>query len=143
MPGKVLISRVPDRFVRTITLTGASALGLVNVSIAVATITGRVLLNDIAIFCSTLLASSGGGSIAFGSPNSFNGIIAATTATDIDADEFWRDTSPELEVSRALNDRVIGGANLILRPSVATIQSGVLEIAIYWTPMSADGNLAL
>ncbi len=143
MPGKVLISRVPDRFVKTITLTGASGLGLVNVDIPVATVTGRVLLNDIAIFCSTLLASSGGGAIAFGSVGTTSGIIEVTTATEIDADEFWRDSSPELEVSRAINDRVIGGANLILRPTVATIQSGVLEIAMYWTPMSADGNLAL
>lgn len=143
MPGKVLISRVPDRFVRTITLTGASGLGLVDVDIAVATITGRVLLNDIAIFCSTLLASSGGGVIAFGSVGTTSGIIEVTTATEIDADEFWRDATPELEVSRAINDRVIGGANLILRPTVATIQSGVLEVAMYWTPMSADGNLAI
>ena len=143
MPGNVLISRVPNRFVRTITLTGASALGLVDVDIAVATVTGRVLLNDIAIFCSTLLASSCGGVIAFGSVGTTAGIIEVTTATDIDADQFWRDSTPELEVSRAINDRVIGGANLILRPTVATIQSGVLEVAMYWTPMSADGNLAI
>ena len=141
MPGKALISRVPKHFVKTLTLTGASGLGLVSVDIPVLTITGRVLMRELAIFCSTALASAGGGVLSMGTANNPGGIIPKTTATIIDINEFWRDTTPELESSPVIKDEAIA-ANVIIQPTVATVESGVLEVSIYWSPLSIDGNLA-
>ena len=67
-------------------------------------------------------------------------MIAATTATDIDANEFWTDTTPEVEVTVALIERVVS-ANLILTVATANVTAGVLEFGMLWTPMSANGNM--
>ena len=137
---KRLITHPSKDFLRTITFTGASGLGLINVDVPVATITGRVLLRDMTFFCSTLLVGVGG-SVSLGTANNATGIIAATTATAIDADEFWRDLTPESQISTAIKNRVIS-ANLTIGVTGATVTGGVLQVAIKWSPLSINSNLA-
>lgn len=139
--GKNLLTRVPNHFVKTITFTGASGLGLVNVDVVVGVVTGRVLLRETVIFCTATLASAGGGSLSLGVTNNAGTLIANTTATDIDANLFWRDPTPELESSGAIMDQVIS-SNLKILPTTATTESGVLEVTLFWLPLSVDGNLA-
>lgn len=137
---KRLITHPSKDFLKTITFTGASGLGLVNVAVPVATITGRVLLREMTFFCSTLLAGVSG-TVSLGTANNVGGIIPVTTATAIDTNEFWRDDSPESQISSAIKNRVIS-ANLIIDVLTATITGGVLQVAIKWSPLSINSNLA-
>jgi len=138
--GKNLLSRVPNHFVKTITFDGTSGLGLVNVSVLVASVTGRVLIREIAIACRASLAGATA-TISLGTSGNTAAIIAATTATDIDLDEFWRDTSPESQVAAAIKDTIVL-TNLVYEPLTATISSGALEFSCFWLPLSVDGNLS-
>lgn len=137
---KRLTTHPSKDFLGTITFTGASGLGLINVDVPVATITGRVLLREMTFFCSTLLAGVGA-SLSLGTANNAGGIIAATTATAIDTNEFWRDLTPESQISTAIKNRVIS-ANLTIGVTGADVTGGVLQVAIKWSPLSINSNLA-
>lgn len=132
--------RIPKRFKKTITFTGAAGLGAIG-SVAVGTVTGSILLTHGAIRCTTLLASAGGGTVSAGTTNNVDALVAVTTATDIDATEFWQDATPEAEASPAIVNIAIC-EDVILNVLVGAITAGVLEIVFYWLPLSDDGNLA-
>lgn len=132
--------RIPKRFTKTITFTGAAGLGAIG-SVAVGTVTGSILIAAGAVRCTTLLASGGGGTVSMGTTNNVDGLVAVTTATDIDAAEFWQDATPETEASPAIVNIAVC-EDIILNVLVGAVTGGVLEIVFYWLPLSDDGNLA-
>ena len=131
--------RIPKYFNKTITFTGAASLGAVG-TVPIATVTREILLVYGGVHCSTLLAGATA-TLAFGTANNTAGLIALTTATDIDADEFWQDASPELEISPAIINQLVT-ANLILTVGTADVTAGVLNFYFYWLPLSPTGNMA-
>lgn len=142
MPAHNLISRVPRHFQKTITFTGASGLGLINTDVAVATVTGRVLIVYGSIECTTsLVDTTDSATISVGTANNVGGIVAATISTSIDANDFWRDASPEVEVSPAITN-ILVGANIIIDCLLENTDGGVLVFEFFWLPMSPDGLLA-
>jgi hypothetical protein len=132
--------RIPKRFKKTITFAGAAGTGAVG-TVAVGTVTGSVLIVQGAVRCTTLLASAGGGTVSLGTTNNVDGLIAVTTATDIDAAEFWQDATPETEVSPAITNVAVC-EDVIINVLVGDVTAGVLEIVFYWLPLSDDGNIA-
>jgi hypothetical protein len=108
--------------------------------VAVGTVTGSVLLVYGSVRCTTLLAS-GGGTVEMGTVGATAALIAQTTATDIDANEFWQDATPELRVSPAIVNIAVDGSIIITVAGFA-VTAGVLEIVFYWLPLSDDGQLA-
>lgn len=132
--------RIPKRFKKTVTFDGASGNGAVG-TVAIGTVTGGILITHGSIRCTTDLVSAGGGTLEFGTANNTDAIVEQTTATAIDQNEFWQDSTPEAKVSPAIVDLNVG-ASLILTVGTADITAGVLEIILYWLPMSDDGNLA-
>ncbi|MGH9932602.1 MAG: hypothetical protein ACREA9_25645 [Pyrinomonadaceae bacterium] len=132
--------RIPKRFKKTITFAGGSGTGAVG-TVAVGTVTGSILFTHLTARCTTLLASSGGGTLELGTANNTAGLIPLTTATDIDADEFWQDTTPEVKISPAILNQAVC-ANIIATVATGDITAGVIEIIGYWLPLSDDGNLA-
>jgi hypothetical protein len=135
-----LLSRVPRHFTKTITFTGLTGAGLVNETVAVGTVTGRVLLQYLSIECTTALTGATA-TISLGTTTTLEGFIADTTSTDIDANEFWRDTTPEPNVSTAIINQLVN-ENIIINCLVANTATGVLVVDAFWLPMSVDGNLA-
>ena len=133
------VRRIPRRTRKTVTFDGGSGSGAVG-TVAVGTVTGSVLITHMAVRCKTLLAGATA-TVELGSANNTAALIAQTTATDIDADEFWRDATPEAEISPAIADAAVG-ADLIITVGTAAVSAGVLEIVYFWIPMSDDGNLA-
>ena len=123
--------RIPKRFKKTITFTGAAGLGAVG-DVDVGTVTGSILFTHLTIRCTTLLAGATA-TLEFGTTNNTAALVAQTTATEIDADEFWRDTSPEAETSPAICDAAVG-ADILLTVGTAAITAGVLEIVGDWLP---------
>lgn len=129
--------RIPKKLVKTITFDG-STYGDVGTDL-IATVTGSVLITHGAVRCKTLL--TGSGVLELGCTGNTAALIAQTTATDIDANEFWQDATPEPRVSPAIVDQAVCG-DIILTTSSATVTAGVLEFVFYWLPLSEDGNMA-
>ena len=138
--GKNLLSRVPNHFTHTITFTGASGLGLVNVTVSLARVTGQVLITNMGVYCSTNLAGASA-TISLGSAGNTAAIIAATTATDIDSGDWWVDQTPAQQIATAIKDTILDAGGLLYAPLTATISGGVLAIHLFWLPLSLDGNL--
>lgn len=133
-------TRIPKKFTKTITFAAGAGTGNVG-TVAVATVTGSVLLTFGGVRCTTDLVSAGGGTLKYGTANNTDGLVEITTATDIDATEWWQDATPEVEISPAIMNQLVTG-NLILTVGTATITAGVLEIVHYYLPISSDGKLA-
>lgn len=70
-------------------------------------------------------------------------LIAATTATDIDVDEWWVDATPDsagIAVPAGLKDIAVS-ASVIATVAVADISDGTIVFDVWWLPLSANGNL--
>lgn len=128
---------------KTITFTGAANLGAVG-AVPLFTVTGEVLIERLVPFCTTLLTEAAPtATLALGVTGSTALFIAATTATAIDADEFWVDTAPDpngIALPAALKDIVITD-NIIGTVAAQAVNSGVIRFDVYWTPLSSDGNV--
>ena len=141
MAGKAKISRIPQRLLKTVTFDGTAGFGAVGTNITIVTITGRVLIRELVMFCTVNLVAPGGtvGMKALAGQT----IIAATSTNDIDANDFWIDQTPEPEsslVAGLMKDLQISN-DLIIEPLTAAVTAGAFEVSIYWMPLSFDGNL--
>ena len=142
MPAHNLLSRVPRHFVKTITFTGLTGAGLVDEKVQVGTVTGRVLIVYGSAYCSTLLTENGAtATISLGTINNVAGLIAVTDSVDIDATEFWRDATPELEVSTAITNQLVA-SDIEIDCLVDDTASGVIQFVFLWLPISVDGLIA-
>jgi hypothetical protein len=106
------------------------------------TVTGEVLIERIVPICTTLLTEAAPtATLALGVTGSTSLFIAATTATAIDAGEFWVSTTPTangIAVPAALQDIAITD-NIIGTVAAQAVDSGVIRVDVYWRPLSADG----
>jgi hypothetical protein len=107
-----------------------------------------VWIHSLSAFCTTSLTQSAGTTLELGTVNNSAALIAQTTATDIDAGEFWHDATPSAHTDNAIVDRMVGktsaaNGNIIYTVGAGgNITAGVIEFACMWSPMSVDGNLA-
>lgn len=131
-------TRVPRKFVKTITFDGTAGAGAQG-TVAVATVTGSVLITHGAVRCNTNLAGASA-TVEMGTAADTDGLIAQTTGTDIDDGEFWKDSTPEAGVSDAIVNKVVEG-NIIITVGTADVTAGVLEVVFYYLALSEDGDL--
>ena len=134
---------------KTMTYTGATNLGAVG-NANIFNITGRVIVVALSAYCTTSLgeAAPGSATISLGVTSSTALFIPATTALDIDANEFWLDTTPDafgLALPATLKDIVIFGVTsdnwITNQVATAAINAGVIVYECWWMPLSANGNL--
>lgn len=130
--------RIPEKLIKTVTFDGTAGKGAVG-TVAVATVTGRVIWLWGGVHCTTDLTGASA-TISLGVAGNTAGLIAVTTAIDIDANEWWQNATPELRISPAIMNQNISG-NLILTVAGANITAGVLEIAFYFLPLSDNGDI--
>ena len=126
---------------KTITFTGAANLGAVG-NVPLFTVTGEVLVAIMVPFCTTLLAGATA-TLALGITGSTALFIAATLGTDIDANEFWVDITPDpngIAVPAALKDIAITD-NIVGTVAVADVTSGAIRLDCYWMPLSANSSV--
>lgn len=108
------------------------------------TVTGEVIIVAIVPYCTTNLDESAGTpTLELGVNNDTNLFIAATTATAIDADDFWVDASPTevggVALPAALKDIAVTDNISCTVGGTNNISAGVIEYMVYWLPVSADG----
>ena len=126
---------------KTVTFTGAADLGAIG-NVPLFTVTGEVLVVIMSPFCTVLLTGATA-TLALGVTGSTALFIAATTGTDIDANEFWVDTAPDpngIAIPAALKDIAITD-NIVGTVAVAAVDTGAIRFDVWWRPLSVDGNL--
>ena len=145
--------RIPSRFYtrppyvarKTITFV-AGGNGANGVETDLFTVTGDVIIIAIVPKCTTDLAESAGTpSLELGVNNDTNLFIDATIATELDAGDFWVDTTPTELGGVALPDRL---KDILINGNISNkvvgtnnISAGVIEYTVYWLPISTDGLL--
>ena len=137
-------SQPPYKVRKTITFTGATNLGAVGAA-PLFTVTGEVMVAFIVPFCSTSLVENGATTtMALGVTGNTALFIAASEPEDIDANEFWQAVAPAdvggVALAALLQDILIS-ANILLTIANDTVTGGVLEVTVYWWPLSDDGSI--
>jgi len=102
------------------------------------TVTGTVLMKLFAT-CSADLAGASA-TVEVGTALSTAGLLALTTATNIDAGEIWHDATPDasIELSSVATEKIVN-QNVIQTVKTANITGGVLTYHCIWKPISTDG----
>ena len=151
---------MPDRHLWTrhstklVTFTGAVGAGESDSpsTVLVFTCTGRVLVHAVTQFCTVDLVSAGGGTLVYGTSGDTDAFIGTTTATDIDANDWWSAASPPASQSNTLADSVTGGittsqrlkavsGNMILTIGTADITAGAIVFDVIYTPLTDGARL--
>lgn len=108
-------------------------------------VVGAIAYRLIAI-CEASLASGAGATISVGvDGGAAAGIIAVTTAVDLDAGEIWYDATPTTKQDTWANsiiEQIIGdGADIEADVLVNPITSGTLTFAVFWAPITEGASL--
>lgn len=128
---------------KSVTFDGTAGLGAVG-TVSLFTVTGEVLVVALVPKCTTLLTEAAPtATLALGVTGSTALFIAATNATDIDAEEFWVDTTPDangIAVPAALKDIAITD-NIIGTVAAQAIDSGAIDFNLLWIPLSPGASV--
>ena len=119
-------------------LTFANSTGILDLF----SVTGRVIVRIVPV-CDTVVLSAAAASIKLGTSDIDDGMINDTIATLLTAERIWIDTTPnaKIEPPSAIREYVVSdGDNIILTLS-AQVDSGAIEFACYWIPVSLDGKV--
>lgn len=104
------------------------------------TVTGTVAMKLLAR-CTVDLAGASA-TLEVGTALSTAGLIATTTATDIDANEIWHDASPDasIEAASVLVEKIVN-QNVIETAKVANITAGQIEYTCLWRPITPGATV--
>lgn len=141
MTATAILGNRGGQFSKRITFDGVAQGAVGTVVIGTVITNGSIIITSMVNQCVVALVSAGGGTISLGSTGSVAGLIAATTATVIDTNEFWHDTTPELGVGSALIDRYLV-ADLTYTVVTAAITAGSIDFTVYWLPNQPNSQLA-
>ena len=128
---------------KSITFNGAAGTGAVG-AVPIFTVTGEVLICVLVPFCTTdLTEGAPTATLALGVTGSTSLFLAATTATAIDANEFWITTTPPANgfaLPAAFKDIAITD-NIIGTVATQSVASGVIRFDLWYLPLSSNGGV--
>jgi len=125
---------------KTITFDGGVGSGGVG-TVALFTVTGAVFVRMLG-HCTTSLTEGGAtATIAIGVTGLTTVVMAQINAVDLDIGEIWGNAAPADAIALAAwTGQVIGGGeDIFLTVGTDTVETGVVEFACFWTPISGDG----
>lgn len=125
---------------QTLVATGGAPLPFASAT-DIFTITGRVLVERFTVFCTETLV--GGTNISVGVAGTTDLLVAATTSTDIDVNEWWATTSPALNglAMDAKQKQVLLSNDIILTITVSDVTDGTLVFDAWYRPITDNGIL--
>lgn len=90
----------------------------------------------------TVLLEGASATISVGTAATAAGLIASTTATNIDANEIWHDNSPDasVELSSVLTEKVVSD-DIIQTVGTANITAGEIEYTVMYYPLTPDSSV--
>lgn len=103
------------------------------------TVTGDVLAHVFAV-CTTLLTGASA-TVEVGVANGTALLLAQTTATDIDANKAWVDSTPGLIQAMPAAQIIPQGQDIIQTVATANITAGVIIYYCAWRPLSSNADL--
>lgn len=108
------------------------------------TVTGDVMVRIVPI-CKTNVASAAAANVELGVSADTDAILAATVATDLDANEIWIDTTPTttIEAESTRRDYIISNGDDVILTLSAQVDSGAITFYCFWIPLSADGMVVV
>jgi len=111
-------------------------------STTLATVTGVVAVSVFAVCDTTLTGALA--TLEVGTALSSAGLIAQTTATDIDVNEIWHDATPDtsIELTSVVLKKIVT-QNIVQKIATAAVTAGAITYYILWSPISADGNVVV
>lgn len=131
----------------TITFDGSAGAGATGTNVDLFTVTGEIFVDSIIGYCTTNLTEAAPtATISLGTTTTAAQFIAATNSVEIDANEFWVDTTPVVNV--ALPAALGGGQpiavseNIVVVPATQNTDAGVIEFTMFWRPISTDAAVA-
>lgn len=82
--------------------------------------------------------------IEVGTALSTPGLIAQTTATDIDVNELWNDATPttSIEATTVLTEKIVS-QNVIQTVATANITAGKITYTCIWYPLSENAEVTV
>lgn len=106
------------------------------------TVTGDVLVN---VFAHCTTDVTGGGTGEVGTANNTAGLIAQTTGTAIDANEWWQNGTPTLKIGADVQPAIPVGSstNIILTIGTDTLTAGVVDFYCIWRPLSSGAGITV
>ena len=128
---------------KTVAFDGTAGNGAVG-TVTVLTITGRVVLKNLATFCTETLAGATA-TVALGVASSTAGLIAATTGTDIAANDWWIDATPTevgLAAVPAGHKDIALSESVIITVATANVTDGTLVFWAEYMPLTSNGRLS-
>ena len=126
---------------KTVTLTGAAGAGATG-TVAVFTISGRVVVDRFVGFVVTGLESAGGGNVSIGTPTKPTVWQTATPATGWITNDWTRSTG----VSRTDTDTLTGNTqdptmeDVIVTIDTAAVTAGQIVFDIWYYPATSNGG---
>lgn len=137
------------RLRKTVAFSGAAGNGAVG-TVVLGTITGRVFVDRLAIFCTEDLVGAGA-TVSCGVVGAATLFLDAITATDLDNGEWWQDASVQAagvhmanptsgDQANSTRSAAIG-ANIIFTIGTANITDGTVIVDIWYDPITDDGLL--
>ena len=126
---------------RTVAFDGAAGNGAIG-TVTAFTITGRVFVHRITVFCTENLAGATA-TISLGAAADVDEFLPVVTATTLDANDWWigAGSDPGVEaIPATVQDRVLS-QDIDLDVLVAAITDGTLVIDVWYDPITADGDL--
>lgn len=134
---------VPTLVRKTVTFTGAAGNGATG-TVALFTVTGRVLINSRSAYASTALDDAGGTStISIGVADAVSALFADPTgsADALLAGLFMSAAAAAPGHFATLPDPVIVEGNIFATVGTEAVTSGVLEVVLLVTPLSAGASV--
>lgn len=124
---------------KTITFTGGAGLGAIG-QVTVFTISGPIHVVKLIPTCSVNLASAGG-TVSLGRAGSVAQLIAATTATALDAGMIWTTSSPGsgFGTTPALLINSNYGTHITMDVLIADITAGALDFYLEYIQITPAG----
>jgi hypothetical protein len=103
------------------------------------TVTGDVLVQAFATCTEDLAGASA--TISLGITGNATALIAATTATSIDVNMGWRDTTPSTNETLATSSTILQARNILFVVATADITDGTLNFYVLWRPLSSGASV--
>lgn len=113
------------RLRKTITFDGTAGKGAQGVVSLFTVTNGAIRVESFSAYCRTNLAGASA-TVEVGATGATAGLIAQTTATDIDAGEVWSDSTPDAGIGAAVIDKVVG-ADIKITVATADVTAGVID----------------
>ena len=123
---------------KSIAYDGTAGLGNASETITLFTVTGYVIVLVFGVCSESLVGAT---TLEIGVTGATAGLVAQTTATNIDSGMVWIDASPD--ETQALPGAFIltGGADIIETVGGADVTDGTINHYCIWRPLSSDGNI--